>query len=157
MQGILGNGTLGYSKYQLKGKRTDVLNQSIPAAYQPVCDYLFQQFGSANQTDVFPFQISADHFYLVYDTYTGDKNTTRQYELVQDITFKKIREDVGETSKTFRQFQFHCKQKDVKHTMPEWQANNYHLLHETAKQYAKNCANELLSKHKADLHAAYIR
>lgn len=152
-----GQQQLGYSKYDLKGKRTDVQNQSVPSAFNVVRDYLFQQFGAHSQQELFPFEISADRFYLIYESYSGSKEDSRPYELVQTMTFSKIREDSGDTKKENRKFSFACKQQGVKHTMKEWQANDYRLLHDTAKQYSINCANELISKHKADLHAAYIR
>ena len=154
---IFGGNATGYSKYSLKGQRTEIANQSIPYAYQPVRDYVFQQFGSQQGGQFFPLTILGERLYLVYDSYGGDKETTRLYELVQTIEFKKIHEDVGETAKDFRRFLFVCEQKGVKRTLPEWSANNYRLIHETAKQYAQNCANEVLTKHKADLHAAYVR
>lgn len=147
----------GYSKYELKGQRTEVENQSIPYVYQPVRDYLFQQFGTQSGDKFFPFKILAGRFYLVYDSYGGDKESTRLYELVQTIQFSKIREDVAETKGSLPQFKLDCKQNGVKYTLPEWSANHYRLVHETAKQYAQNCANEVLIKYKANVDAAFVR
>lgn len=72
----------GHSKYQLKGSRTEVANQSVPYAATPVRNYVFQQFGNQSG-NFFPFLILADRFYLVYDSYSGNKETTRLYELAK--------------------------------------------------------------------------
>lgn len=146
-----------HTKDDLKGTRTEVQNQSIEYAYRPVRDYVFTHFGNHQGDKFFPLSVIGDRFYLVYDSYKGTKEQTRLYQLVQVITFQKIREDVGETKASFRQFVYHCKQNDAKYTMPEWSANNYQLLHQTAKRYAEQCAQEVLTKRKADFHAAYIR
>ncbi|MDO5652053.1 MAG: hypothetical protein Q4G13_07985 [Moraxella sp.] len=137
-------------KYGLKGKLLATIdNQSLLAAYTPVKDYVFATYGKDNQHAYFPLNVEGTRLFLVYEKFSaGDGGN---YELVQTITFNKT----AESKKPSDDLNYECRQSSVSKPLAQWQANDYKLVHEVAKQYAATCAELLLSKEKQSLDKSF--
>lgn len=148
---LLGGSYQGSDKKDLKGDTIkQVINPSPTYAYRPVRDYVFATYAKKSDKPYFPVYVSARILDLVYEKYNGGKNG--KYELRSVIEFVKSGERGGV-------FQHICSQGGVLKTLPEWEANNYRQVHETAAFYAKKCAEELFTNPKAkqDLDNAFER